>query len=84
MEVFLKVNVETTKYAFLSRHQNAGQNYSLLIANKYFENVADFKCLGTTVIKFAFRKKLRSDEIVALLSIFLFRDFCLPISSLKL
>jgi hypothetical protein len=30
----------------VSRHQNVGQNHNLLIANKFFENVAMFKYLG--------------------------------------
>jgi hypothetical protein len=33
----------------LSRHQNAGQNHSIKTAKKYFENVAQFRYLGTTV-----------------------------------
>jgi hypothetical protein len=33
----------------LSRHQNAGQNQDIKIANRSFENVSQFKYLGTTV-----------------------------------
>jgi hypothetical protein len=33
----------------LSRHQNAGQNHGIKIANRSFENVAQFQYLGTTV-----------------------------------
>jgi hypothetical protein len=33
----------------LSRHQNAGQNRDVKIANRSFENVSQFKYLGTTV-----------------------------------
>jgi hypothetical protein len=34
----------------LSRHQNAGQNHDIKIANRSFENVAQFRYLGTTII----------------------------------
>jgi hypothetical protein len=33
----------------LSRHQNAGQNRNIEIENRWFENVSQFKYLGTTV-----------------------------------
>jgi hypothetical protein len=33
----------------LSRHQNAGQNHDIKIANRSFENLAQFKYLGMTV-----------------------------------
>jgi hypothetical protein len=48
-EVVLKVNAEKTKYMLLSRHQNAEQNRDIKIANRSFENVAQFRYLGMTV-----------------------------------
>jgi hypothetical protein len=48
-KVCLKVNAEKTKYMLLSHHQNAGQNHNITIANRTFENVAQFKYLRTTV-----------------------------------
>jgi hypothetical protein len=44
-EVCLEVNTEKTKYMLLSRQQNAGKNHD----NRRFENVAQFKYLGTTI-----------------------------------
>jgi hypothetical protein len=43
----------------LSRHQNAEQNDEIKIANRSFENVAQLKILGTTVIN----KNLIHEEI---------------------
>jgi hypothetical protein len=33
----------------LFHHQNAGQNHHIKIANKCFENVVEFRYLGTTI-----------------------------------
>jgi hypothetical protein len=49
MEVGLEINVEKTKNMLLSRHQNVGTNRDMKIAKRSFENVSQFKYLGTTV-----------------------------------
>jgi hypothetical protein len=48
-KVGLQVNTEKTKYMLLSRHQNVGQNRNIKITKRCFENVAQFRYLGTTV-----------------------------------
>jgi hypothetical protein len=48
-EVGLEVNVEKTKYMLVSHDQNVGQNWEIRIGNRSFENVSQFKYLGTTV-----------------------------------
>jgi sorting nexin-29 len=45
----LEANTEETKYMLLSCHQNAGQNHDIKVANRSFENVTQFKYLGTRV-----------------------------------
>jgi hypothetical protein len=58
-EVGLEINVEKTKYRSLSRHQNLGQNQDIKLANRLYENVSQFKYLGTTVTN----KNLVQEEI---------------------
>jgi hypothetical protein len=48
-KVGLEVNIEKTKYMLVSRDQNAGQTREIKIGNRSFENVSNFKYLGTTV-----------------------------------
>jgi hypothetical protein len=48
-EIGVEVNVEKTKHLLLSRQQNVGQNRDIKIANRSFENLPQFKYLGTTV-----------------------------------
>jgi hypothetical protein len=49
-EVGLEVGAESTEYVFMSREMNARENRNVKTANKSFENVAEFKDLGTTPI----------------------------------
>jgi hypothetical protein len=46
-KVGLEVNPEKTKYMLMSRYQKAGQKHSIKIANRSFEDIAEFKYLGT-------------------------------------
>jgi hypothetical protein len=48
-EVGLEVNTEKTKYMLLSRHHNTGQNHDIKMGSTCFENVAQFRYLGTTI-----------------------------------
>jgi hypothetical protein len=45
----LEINAEKTKYMIMSRHPKSGQNQNIRISNELFENVAKFKCLGTSL-----------------------------------
>jgi hypothetical protein len=50
-EVRLEVNTAETKYTFMSHLQNGGKNHDIKIADRCYENVAQFKYLGITVKK---------------------------------
>jgi hypothetical protein len=47
-DIWLQDSV-VNKFMSLSRHQNAGQNRDIKIGNRWFENVAQFRYLGTTI-----------------------------------
>jgi hypothetical protein len=63
-EFGIQIIVEKTKYMLLTRHQNVGRNRDIKIANRSFENVSQFKYLGTTVTN----KNLIQEEIKRSLS----------------
>jgi hypothetical protein len=44
---------------FLSHHQNAGENHDIKVNNRCFENMAQFRYLGTTITN----QKLIQEEI---------------------
>jgi hypothetical protein len=48
-EVGLEVNPQKTKYMLISRCKKAGRKHGMKIANWFFEDVAEFKYLGTTL-----------------------------------
>jgi hypothetical protein len=48
-EVGLEVIPGKTKYKLMSRSQKIRQKHSIKIANRSFEDVAEFKYLGTTL-----------------------------------
>jgi hypothetical protein len=49
-EVGLEVNPEKTKYMLMSLNQKVGQKNGTNIVNRYFEDVAKFRYLGTTLM----------------------------------
>jgi hypothetical protein len=82
-KVGLEINVEKTKYILLSRHQNLGQIRDIKIANTLFENVSQFKYLGTTVTN----QNLIQEEIkrvLVMLATIRSRTFCLLVCYRKI
>jgi hypothetical protein len=65
-----EVKAEKTKYMLPSRHQNAGQNHDMKVANRSFENVE------TTVID----PNLMQEKIMKSLNL---GSFCLLVCCLK-
>jgi hypothetical protein len=56
-----EVNAAKTKYMLLSRHQNAGQDYHMKIVERFYENVSQFKYLGTTATnQYFFQEEIKS------------------------
>jgi hypothetical protein len=53
-EVGLDVDAENANYIFMSFERNAGQNCNIKTASESYENVAEFKYLGTTPKRWRF------------------------------
>jgi len=76
--------VNKTKYMIMSRDQNAGRSYSMMIDNSSIERVEEFKYLGTTLTyQNSFRKKLTADLSWGMLAIIRCRIFYLPVCYAK-
>jgi hypothetical protein len=61
-EALLEASKEFGLGLVMCRHQNAGQNHNIMIADRIFENVTKFKYLGTTVANRNYiLQKLRTD-----------------------
>jgi hypothetical protein len=58
--IIAPLNITRNSESLLSRHQNAGQNHDIKVANRCFENVAQFNYLGTTVTN----QNLIQEEII--------------------
>jgi hypothetical protein len=48
-QTLIDASKEVSLEVLLSRHQNAGQNHDIKIGNRCFENVTQFRYLGTTI-----------------------------------
>jgi hypothetical protein len=46
-EIGVGVNVEKTKYTFLSHERNAGKYHNMTIGNKFLGSMEEFRYLGT-------------------------------------
>jgi hypothetical protein len=83
-DIGLDINAEKTKYMIMSRYPNSGQNQNIRIANESFENVAEFRYLGTTLTN----KNDIHDEIKSRLNsgnacYYSVQNFCLSVSYQK-
>jgi hypothetical protein len=83
-EVGLDINTDEAKYMLLSGHQNAEQNHDIKIANRPFENVAQFKYLGTTVTnQDLIQEESKRNLIRAVLTTIHCRPFCVFVCCLR-
>jgi hypothetical protein len=77
--VGLDVNPEKTKYVLMPCYHKAGQKDSIIIVNRSFEDVAEFKYLGTTVTdQKCMHQEIKSRLNSGNLTTIQFRVFCSP------
>jgi hypothetical protein len=71
------VNPEKSKYMLMSRSQKISQKHSIKIVNRYFEDVAVFRYLGTTIRdQNCMHKEIKSRVNSGMLATIQFRVFC--------
>jgi hypothetical protein len=58
-EVRLEANTQKIKYMLLSCHQTTGQYHDVKIANRFFENAAQLKYLGTVTNQDLIQKEIK-------------------------
>jgi hypothetical protein len=56
----LQANAEKTKYTFMPREQNAGQNHNIKTGDKSSESMAKFKYLGTLANQNCIHEEIKS------------------------
>ena len=76
----LEVNADKTKYKVMSRGHDVGRSHSIQNDNSSFENVEEFKCLGTTLTnQNSLQEEIRADGNQRMLDIIRCRILGLPV-----
>jgi hypothetical protein len=56
----VEIDIKKTKNVLLSHHQNTGRNYDIKMANRSFENVAQFTVTNQNLVQEVIERRLNS------------------------